>query len=255
MTNSGTTNRTVHISAQAYARTSGVLYLINIACGLFGELIVRSHLVVAGDAVATAHRIMASEFLFRCGIAGDLIMHITDVPMAVIFYVLLRPVSRDLSLLAGLFGMLQTAVLVANKLNLVTVLLLLGSPSQLRAFDPSQLQALASLSLTLHESGFGIGLVFFGMSCLVTGYLMFKSGYFPKSLGVLQAMAGASYLINSFAQLLAPGLAAKMFPAIVLPAFIGELATCLWLIVKGINVSRWDERVRMGQVIEGPIGG
>jgi hypothetical protein len=84
---------------------------------------------------------------------------------------------------------------------------------------------------------------------------MFKSGYFPKSLGVLQAMAGVSYLINSFAQLLAPGLAAKMFPAIVLPAFIGELATCLWLIVKGINVSRWDERVRMGQVIEGPIGG
>jgi|ERR1035438_4631477 hypothetical protein len=248
------TNRTVKISAQAYARIAGVLYLINIACGLFGEIFVRGHLVVAGDAVTTAHRIMSSEFLFRCGIAGDLIMHITDVPMAVIFYVLLRPVSKDLSLLSALFGMLQTAILCANKLNLVTVLLLLGGTSSLKAFDPSQLQALASLSLSLHAYGFGIGLIFFGMSCLVAGYLMFQSGYFPKILGVLQVMAGVSYLINSFAQLLVPALANKMFPAIVLPAFIGELGTCLWLIVKGVNVLKWDERVRMGPVIEGPAG-
>ena len=248
------TNRTVKISAQAYARIAGVLYLINIACGLFGEIFVRGHLVVAGDAVTTAHRIMSSEFLFRCGIAGDLIMHITDVPMAVIFYILLRPVSRDLSLLSALFGMLQTAILCANKLNLVTVLLLLGGTSSLKAFDPSQLQALASLSLSLHAYGFGIGLIFFGMSCLVAGYLMFQSGYFPKILGVLQVMAGVSYLINSFAQLLVPALANKMFPAIVLPAFIGELGTCLWLIVKCVNVLKWDERVRMGPVIEGPAG-
>ena len=248
------TNRTVKISAQAYARIAGVLYLINIACGIFGEIFVRGHLVVAGDAATTAHRIMSSEFLFRCGIAGDLIMHITDVPMAVIFYVLLRPVSKDLSLLSALFGMLQTAILCANKLNLVTVLLLLGGTSSLKAFDQNQLQALASLSLSLHAYGFGIGLIFFGMSCLVAGYLMFQSGYFPKILGVLQVMAGVSYLINSSAQLLVPALANKMFPAIVLPAFIGELGTCLWLIVKGVNVSKWDERVRMGPVIESPAG-
>jgi hypothetical protein len=156
------TSRTVNISPQVYARIAGVLYLINIACGLFGEIFVRSHLVVAGDALTTAHRIVASEFLFRCGVVGDLIMHITDVPMTVIFYVLLRPVSKDLSLLAALFGMLQTVVLVANKLNLVMVLLLLGGSSYLKAFDPNQLQALASLSLALHEYGFGIGLIFLG---------------------------------------------------------------------------------------------
>jgi len=246
------TNQTVNSSPQLYARIAGVLYLVNIACGLFGEIFVRGHLVVAGDAAATAHRIMTSEFLFRCGIAGDLIMHISDVPMAVIFYVLLRPVSRDLSLLAALFGMLQTAILCANKLNLVAVLLLLGGSNYLRAFDSNQLQALASLSLALHEHGFGIGLIFFGVSCIVTGYLMFRSEYFPKALGVLQAIAGVSYLINSFAQILNPSLAGKMFPAIVLPAFIGELATCVWLIVKGVNVSKWNERVRMGPVIGSP---
>jgi hypothetical protein len=242
-------------SPLVYARIAGLLYFINIACGVFGELFVRGHLVVAGNAVATAHNIMTSEFLFRCGIAGDLIMHITDIPMAVIFYVLLKPVSKDLSLLAMLFGMLQTAVLCANKLTLVMVLLLLRNANYLKAFDSSQLQALASLSLTLHESGFGIGLVFFGVSCLVTGYLLFRSEYFPKVLGILQAVAGVSYLINSFAQLLSPALAEKMFPAIVLPAFIGELGTCLWLIVKGLNQAKWDDRVKMGPMIESPAGG
>jgi hypothetical protein len=165
---------------------------------------------------------------------------------------MLRPVRRDLSLLAALFGMLQTAILGANKLNLVTVLLLLGGSNYLKAFDPNQLQALASLSLALHEYGFGIGLIFFGVSCVVTGYLMFRSGYFPRTLGVLQGIAGVSYLINSFALILYPSLAAKMFPAIVLPAFLGELATCVWLIVKGVNTSKWNERLRMGPVIESP---
>jgi Domain of unknown function (DUF4386) len=246
------TNGTVKVSALAYARIGGVLYLINILCGVFGEIIVRGHLVVAGDAVATAHNIMGSEFLFRCGVAGDLVMHITDVPMAVIFYVLLRPVSRDLSLLAALFGMLQTAILCANKLNLVTVLLLLGGRNYLKVFDANQLQGLASLALAQHEYGFGIGLIFFGVSCLVTAFLMFRSGYFPKTLGVLQALAGVSYLINSFALILAPALADKMFPAIVLPAFVGELGTCSWLIVKGLDRAKWDERIRLGPVVETP---
>jgi hypothetical protein len=243
---------TVKVSALAYARIGGVLYLINILCGLFGVIFVRGHLVVVGDAVTTAHNIMGSEFLFRCGIAGDLIMHVTDVPMAVIFYVLLRPVSRDLSLLAALFGMLQTAILCANKLSLVTVLLLLSGSNYLKVFDASQLQALASLSLAQHEFGFGVGLIFFGVSCLVTAFLMYRSGYFPRTLGVLQALAGVSYLINSFALILFPAVADKMFPAIVLPAFIGELGTCVWLIVKGLNQLKWDERVRMGPVIETP---
>jgi|ERR1700722_481628 len=244
------TNRTGRTSPQVYARIAGVLYLINIACGVFGELFVRAHLVVAGDALATAHNIMASEFLFRCGVMGDLIMHITDVPMAVIFYVLLKPVSKDLSLLAALFGMLQTAILCVNKLNLVTVLLLLGGSNYLKAFAPNQLQALAQLSLALHEQGFGVGLIFFGVSCLVSAYLLFRSGYFPRTLGVLQGIAGVSYLINSFAQLLSPSLQEKMVPAILLPAFIGELGTCAWLIVKGLNVAKWDERVRMGPVVD-----
>jgi Domain of unknown function (DUF4386) len=248
------TSRPIKTSALFYARLSGFLYLINIACGLFGELFVRARLVVPDNAAATAHNILAHEFLFRCGIAGDFVMHITDVPMTVLFYVLLKPVSKELSALAALFGMLQTAILCANKLSLVTALLLLSGATDLNAFSANQLHALASLSLVQHEDGFGVGLIFFGMSCLVTAYLLYQSGYFPKVLGILQGMAGVSYLINSFAQLLAPTLAAKMFPAIVLPAFIGEFGTCIYLIVRGLNAAKWDERLRLGPVIEGPAG-
>jgi hypothetical protein len=236
-------SQTVNSSPQVYARIGGVLYLIIIIAGLFGELFVRGNLIVAGDATATAQKIMASELLFRSGVVGDLIMHVCDVPLILIFYVLLRPVSKDLSLLAAFFNLVQTAILGANKLNLVTVLLLLRG-ADYKVFEPHQLQALASLSLALHEYGFGIGLIFFGVRCLVVGYLISRSGYFPKSLGVLQVIAGLCYLINSVALLLAPALADRMFPAILLPAFIGELSMGVWLLVKGVNVPKCDEQVR-----------
>lgn len=239
------TNQKSNNWPQVYARIAGVLYLFNILAGLFGEVFVRNNLIVAGDATATAHKIMASNLLFRSGIAGDLLMHVSDVPMILIFYVLLKPVSKDLSLLAALFNLVQTAVLVANKLTLVAVVVFLGNTDYLKAFDPGQLQALANVCLTLHEYGFSIGLVFFGSTCLVIGYLMFKSGYFPKTLGVLQFIAGLCYLANSLALILAPALAAKMFPAVLLPAVIGESSTCLWLIVKGVNLSKWNQQVRI----------
>jgi hypothetical protein len=89
----------------------------------------------------------------------------------------------------------------------------------------------------------------------VIGYLMFKSGYFPKTLGVLQFIAGLCYLTNSFALLLAPAIAAKMFPTVLLPAFIAELSTCLWLIVKGVNLSKWNQQVGMERAVDGTAQG
>jgi len=231
-------------SPQVYARIGGALYLFIILAGIYGEVFVRGNLIVAGNTAATAQKIMASELLFRSGIVGDLMMHVCDVPLTLIFYVLLRPVSKNLSLLAAFFSLLQTAILIANKLNLVAVLLVLGDADYLKAFEPQQLHALVSLCLALHEYGFAIGLIFFGVSCLVVGYLIYRSGYFPRTLGVLQAIAGVCYLINSLALLLAPPLADKMFPVILLPAFIGELSTCVWLLVKGVNASKWDERTK-----------
>lgn len=228
----------VERSPQRYARLAGFLYLAIILLGSFGELFVRGTLVVSGDAAATADNILHSPFLWRAGIAGDLLMHVFDVPVILILYFLLRPVSRSLALLATLINLVQTAVLVANKLNLLLPLFLLEDAGQLKSFSAEQLHALSYLAIKAHGVGFGIGLIFFGVACLVRGYLIFRSGYFPRPLGVLVFVAGLSYLTNSFALLLAPSIAASIFPGVLIPAFVGELSFCLWLIVKGVDLEQ-----------------
>jgi hypothetical protein len=130
-------------------------------------------------------------------------------------------------------------VLVANKLNLLAPILLLGNASGPSAFSPDQLHALSYLALKVHGYGFGVGLVFFGFACLFRGYLIFKSGYFPRVLGLLMLLAGVSYLTNSFALILAPSLASALFPAVLVPAFVGELSFALWLVFKGVNIEQW----------------
>jgi len=230
-------------SPQVHARIAGVSYLAIIVLGLFGELVARGTLVVSGDATATANGILASPTLWRAGIAGDLLMHVLDVPVMLLLYLLLRPVSEGLALLATLFNLVQTAVLVANKLNLVVPLFLLGDASYLSAFLPEQLHALSYLAIKAHGYGFGIGLIFFGFACLVRGYLIWRSGYFPRLLGLVLMVAGLSYLTNSVALLLAPSFAASIFPGVLVPAFVGELWVCLWLIVKGVDVQQWQKQV------------
>lgn len=209
-------------------RVAGAMYLAIIVLGLFGEAFVRGALVDGGDAAATAANIMGAETLWRAGIAGDLVMHVLDVPLIVFFYLLLRPVSQALALLATVFNIVQTCMLAANKLTLVAALSLVTASA--RSADSSSLHELALHAISLHGHGFGLGLIFFGLTCLVRGVLMFKSGFVPRPLGALLVLAGVSYLVNSFALLLAPSLAAMLFPAILLPALVAELALSLWLL-------------------------
>jgi len=236
------TSHTIEASPQVYARIGGILYLMIIIAGALGEIFIRGKLIVSGDAMSTANNIMASQSLWRIGIAGDLLMHVCDVPLILVFYVLLRPVNKNLALLAVLFNLIQTAVLVANKLNLLMPLFLLGNADSLKAFESNQLYALTYLFIKAHDYGFGIGLIFFGFACLIYGYLLFRSGYFPKTLGVLMVIAGLSYLTNSFTLILAPAYAGTIFPILVL-ALIGELSLCLWLMVKGVDLPKWEKRV------------
>jgi hypothetical protein len=211
-------------------RVAGLLYLVLIVLGGVGEMVVRGALVVSGDAAATARNIMASEGLWRAGIAGDLLMHVLDLPVLVVLYLLLRPVHQGMALFATSINLVQTAVLAVNKLNLLLPLFLLGGGAYLKAFPPEQLQALAYLAMKVHGYGFGIGLIFFGVACVARGWLIVRSGYVPKFLGILMGLAGASYLLNSFALLLAPAVADQLFPFIMLPPLVGETAFALWLL-------------------------
>jgi hypothetical protein len=236
------TEQIAEASPRLYARIAGVLYLIIIVLGAVGELFVRGSIVVPGDATATAANLRSMESLWRFGIASELFLGICNIVLTLILYVLLRPVSRDLALLATFFGLIATAVETAYSLQLVEALFPLGNAVYLKAFTPEQLYAMASLSIKAHGQGFGIALLFFGPFFLVAGYLIFKSGYFPKAIGLLYLIPGLSYLTSSFALILAPTFAGRFYFVMAGPALIGEASFCLWLLVKGVNEQRWKEQ-------------
>ncbi len=230
-------------SPQPYLRFAGLCYLAIILLGIYGEMVVRAKLVIPGNPAATAQAIGGAKLLWRSGITGDLVMHILDIPVMVVLYQLLKPVNKSLALAATFINLIQTAVLAANKLTLLVPLYLSGSSSYLTAFSPEQLHTASYLAIKAHEFGFGVGLIFFGVACLINGYQMIQSGYVPKAIGVLMHLAGWSYLINSFAMLLAPALWGALTPAILMPALVGELTFSGWMIWKGVDLAQWQQRV------------
>jgi len=227
-------------SPKRYARIAGVLYLLIIAAGLFAEAFVRQRLTVPSDAAATATKILTHESLLRLGIVADLATFVCAIPVTLILYVLLRPVNRDLAFLTVLLNLVQDAIGGMNALSTYAPLQLLSGAGYLTVMSREQLQALALLSLKAHEVGFAVALLSFGVCCVILGYLIYKSGFLPKILGVLLALAGLAYFVNSLVVILAPRTAATMFPWIAPVAFVGELSFALWLTVKGINVPKWD---------------
>src|SRR5580693_454129 len=232
-----------NMSPKNYARIGGALYLIIIAIGLYGEAFIRGKLIVSGDAAATAANLRSMEPLWRFGIAAELVLLMCAVTTTWIFFVLLRPVSVDLAWLAVFFNLVSIAIEAVLQLILIAALFPLANVEYLKAFLPGQLAAMVYLPVKLYSYGFGLSLIFFGGWCLVTGYMIFRSGYLPKTLGILLQLAGLCYLANSFALLLAPDFESRIFPAILLPSFIGELSLALWLTVKGVDIesisARW----------------
>jgi hypothetical protein len=237
------THRAVEASPQTYARIGGALYLFIIVAALFGEAFVRGSLIVSGDATATANHILGSETLFRAGLAGEMLTCACDVALAMILYVLLKPVSGNLALLGAFFRLVFVAIYGVAKLFEIAALVALGGDDYLKSFDPRQLHALAYLSLRVHSLGYGASLLFFGFCCILFGYLIHKSGYLPRTLGILLVVGGVGYVLFSLAQMLAPAFAGRvLFPWLMLPAFPAELGLCLWLLVKGVNLPKWEER-------------
>ncbi len=233
-----TTNRH-DLDPRRLARIAGVLYLVIIACGLFSELFVRGSLVVPGDAAATAANILAADTLFRIGVVSDLVMFLADVAIAVALYVLFAPVSRTLSATAAAFRLTQTAVIGINLLHQFAALLVLRNGGALTAFDPDQLDGLALLLLELHRYGYLLGLVFFAGNLLVIGYLVYRSGFLPRTLGVLSVLAAAGYLTDTLMFLLLPGYEGAASNVVLAPAFVAEIGFCAWLLIKGVDAAAW----------------
>ncbi len=219
------------------ARIAGLLYLIMAPFAVFGVFGVSS-LVVPGDAAATANNIMASESLFRLSIVSALIVAIGHIWLVLVLYKLLKPVNKNHAVLMVIFMLISVPITMLNELNRFAAPLLLSGADYLTAFTADQLQALVPLFLDLHAHGVAIAWIFWGLWLLPMGYLVFKSGYIPKILGVLLIIAGFGYLIDF--------VTFVFFPSFGYPRGItsfGEFPILpLWLLIKGVNVEQWEKR-------------
>jgi Domain of unknown function (DUF4386) len=240
-------------SPRQLARIAGALYLINIAGGAFAIGFVHATLF-ASDPATTAANIQAHQLLYRSGLAAHVIVTVTNVPLALIFYELFKVVNRRVALLAAFFILVATAIEAAGLLNEFTPLVLLGNGPDASALPTAQLQALASLSSHLSGVHYTLYTVFFGLDILCLSYLVYRSRFLPRAIAVLLAVDGLAYLVYSFTDFLAPSLAADLTPWIQLPAPLAEGAFSLWLLVFGVNLERWTKRsggatrMRSGQV-------
>ena len=239
------TTRTAETSPLIYARLTGLLLLMLVVVGPFSQLYVPSTLIVPGDATATADNIRASESLFLSGSVGKSIVFLTEIVLSVLIYVLFRPVSRTLSLVAA-FARLALAIIQGiNLLPLFIALLLLSGAGYLTVFEPDQLDALVLLFLNAHGYGVFIWQLFFGFHLFVLGYLIFKSGYFPRILGVLMVFAALGYSTHGYGGILFPNYVEIFALGVAAGSLIGELPFFVfWLLIKGVNVERYNERAQ-----------
>ena len=228
-------------SPRQLARMAGALYLINIVGGAFAITIVPAMVLVAGNAAATSHNIQTHELLYRSGLVAHVLVTVTNVPLALIFYELLKVVNRGLALLDAFFILVATAIEAAGIVNQFAPLVLLGSGPYASALPATQLQALAYVPWNLSSNEYSLHTVFFAFDIITAAYLVFRSTFLPRAIGVLLAIDGLAYLVYSFTFFLAPGFAAQLVPWIQLPALIGEGSLCLWLLVVGVDVERWKK--------------
>ncbi len=238
-------NHIADLSLGRTARMAGFGYLIIFLSGIFANFFVLQNLIVPGDATATALNILAAQGLFRIGILSFVIMVIFDLLLAWLLYFLLKPVNRDISLFAGWFRLVNATIFSIALYHLFGVLQLVSKADYLTAFTASQLHAQVMLSLAAFNHTWLIGLLFFGFHLLLLGYLIFKSSYIPKILGVLLIIAAFGYLIDSFANFLLSSYTdyqTIFMLIVVVPGIIGELSFTIWLIWKGRKIVEIDSR-------------
>jgi hypothetical protein len=233
------TERVAGTTPQRLARMAGLLYLIGSIAGVFGILYGPS-LVTPGDAAATARNIVASASFFRLSIVSALLCQILFIFVALALYQLLKPVNQNMATLMVLFMLLSIPIAMLNELNNLAVLFLLSGADALKVFGADQLDALVPLFINLHAVGLDISFLVGALWFFPLGYLVFRSGFLPRILAVLLAINGLAYLIDSVAAVLVPNLNVNV---VMFTGWV-EVLFALWLLMRGINVARWETRAR-----------
>lgn len=229
------------MSPGSLARLGGVMYLVTITMGLFRELYVKGQVVIPGDVAATAANLERLEFLWRTGIAAELVMVLCGVVLTWVLYILLTPTDARLALLMAFFSLAALAIESACAVLLVQAIFPM-SATYMQTVDPVVRHGLVAMTLRSHEYGFGIALLMFGPFFLIAGTLIRRSHLFPKVVGSLYQVAGLGYLIHSFVLILVPSVAGTVFMVVAPAIFIGEATFCLWLLFKGVDEEVWSRR-------------
>ena len=240
---SGEADGIAKVLPRLQARIAGFLYLLII----LGALFIPFHVapsgisgMTLGEAATPAFidRLLASKPLYVLSGAGQLMVLVCDIGVAWLFYELLKPVDGGKALLAAFFRLVFVAIAGANVFNHFAPLVLLSGADYLSALSSQQLRALALAFLKFRTIGFDIALVFFGFHCILIGYLLFKSTFFPRILGLLLAIGGLGYLANILVHAIPPAVRENLFPYVMLPA-VAEILLTVWLIIVGVNAAKW----------------
>lgn len=226
----------------AYTRTTGLLLIVTIVAGWFGEMHVPS-LMITGDTATTAEQLRSNEKLFRLGFAAYLLEAFSDVVLAWLFYVLLKPVNRELALLSAFFGLVSMTLFAVTKMFYVSAPMFLAGNAP-EAFRPDQLEALASLFLSLYARLNGFFMLFYGTAWIIRGWLTFKSTYLPRFLGVIMVVAGLGFVTKNFTLVLAPKYSSEL---LIAPMLLNGLALAIWMLIKGVDRANWDAAISRGR--------
>ncbi|MBX9928371.1 MAG: DUF4386 domain-containing protein [Gemmatimonadaceae bacterium] len=229
--------RSTEMSPRTKARLAGAFYLLTMLLGIFAQVGVSERLIVVGNAAATASNIVTQESFFRLGYAVYLIEMACQITMTVLFFDLLKPVSKGAALLAATFSLTGCIIKTVSRVFFASPLLVLGGAHYLTVFSEAQLEALALLVLRVNYLGETTAVVFFGLYAIVKGYLVFRSTFLPRILGVLSAAGGVGWLTYLYEP-----LAVRVLAVVMAAALVGALAIIGWLLVVGVHEDRWREQ-------------
>lgn len=220
---------------QKYARVAGVAMLLSIVFGGLGEAYLPGKIIVSGDAAATAANIVNHPTLFRLTFASYLVEGMCDIILTVVFYIILKPVDRHLALISAFVGVASMVTFAVAESAFFASSLIVRDAGGMGAFSPEQRNALAYLSLRISTMIAALFLIFYGTASLIRGWLIARSGYIPKWIGVLLMIGGIGFILRTTTYILAPPLSS---PILLLPMALGGIPLMLWLLIKGIREPR-----------------
>jgi hypothetical protein len=227
-------------SPSTRGRIIAALYLFVIAAGITAQAFIADRLVVSGDAAKTAANILANTTLYRLAFTIFMLEMVAQVAVSTLFYDLLKPVNRSLARVTMVIGLTGCGIKTMARLFYYTPLILLGGAPYLSTLEPAQLESLSLVFIRINSMGAAIGIIFFGFETVLRGWLVFKSGFLPRFLGVLSLISGIGWLTWLW-----PPFGSQTFMVVALFAIVGVFAMSGWLFIRGVDDVKWRERAAL----------